>query len=159
MTNKQKIKGTDFENQVVDFLNKHIENSFWKRVVGSGAIGTQMGEPLLTGDVKGEVEGFYKKFKGECKAGYNSSVNKEIKQFTLKKEWLDKIKMEAEALHAFPLLFGKFSGARTGVKQFVVMDINNFVEIINEYLELKEDYDAVFVALQEAKKNGFMGRN
>ncbi len=150
MTNKQKIKGTEFENQVVDMLNKSIRNAHFKRIAASGSLGTVMGEPLLTGDVKGEVDGFYKRFKGECKAGYNSS--REVKQFTLKKEWLDKIKAEAYAINSVPLLFGKFMNVRTGVKYFVVLDINDFIELMNEYVELKEDFDKVFVSLQEERE-------
>lgn len=154
--NKQKIKGDDWERLVVELLNKHVANSVWKKIPASGAMGTTLGEPLLTGDVKGDIEGFYKKVKAECKAGYNSSTNKEVKQFTLKKEWLDKIGEEAKALNALPVLFGKFSGARSGVKHFVVLDLNFFIEILNEYTELKQDFDKLFVFLEEAKKRGYM---
>lgn len=159
MVNKAKNIGDSWERLVVELLNTKVHNSSWKRVVGSGAIGTSMGEPLLTGDVKGEIEGFYKKFKGECKAGYNSSKGKEVKQFTLKKEWLDKIKGEAEVLNAIPVLFGKFSDTRTGIKHFVVLDINNFIELLNEYTELKEDYDKLFGIIQEARKRGYLGNS
>jgi hypothetical protein len=154
MVNKAKQVGSNWEHDLVEILNKKIEESSWKRIAGSGAIGTSLNEPLLTGDVKGEIEGFYKKFKGECKAGYNSSSNKEVKQFTLKKEWLDKIKAEAEVINHIPILFGKFTGARSGVKHFAVLDLNYFIELINEYIELKADYDKLFIAIQESKRNG-----
>lgn len=146
MVNKQKIKGTDWERQVVEILNDKVDESIWKRIPASGAMGTTMGEPLLTGDVKGEVHSFYKKFRGECKTGYGGAT-----QFTIKKEWLDKIGEEAECSKAVPLLLGKFSGAKSGAKHFVVLDLNVFIELLNEYTSLKADYDKVFVAIQEAK--------
>jgi hypothetical protein len=92
----------------------------------------------------------------ECKAGYNSSANKEVKQFTLKKEWLDKIKAEATSSLSMPFLAGKFSGARAGVKHFVVLDFDDFAKLINEFTELKEDYDKVFTSLQDGKR-GHLG--
>lgn len=141
MVNKNKIKGSTFERDVVDFLNKKIRGSLWKRIPGSGAMGTSLGEPLLTGDILGEINGFFRKLRGECKAGYNSSTNKEVKQFTIKKEWFDKIQKEADNSFAFPIFLGKFSGARSGVKVFVAMDIENFCELINRYTELSEELE------------------
>lgn len=147
MVNKQKQKGSAWEHQVVEILNDKVDGSQWKRIVGSGAIGTSMREPLLTGDIKGDVYSFYKKLRGECKTGYGGE-----KQFTLKKEWLDKIKMEAEQSNGMPFLVGKFLGARTGIKHFVVLDLNVFIELLNEYTSLKNDYDKLFEA-----KNGLLG--
>ena len=66
--------------------------------------------------------------------GYGSPT-----QFTMKKLWLDKIGEEASASYGIPLLVGKFSGAREGVKSFVVMDINVFCDLINKVTELWED--------------------
>lgn len=137
--NKQKVKGTAFENLLTDLLSKHIDKSEWKRVPGSGAMGTVMGEPILTGDVRGKVESIPQNFKIECKVGYNSSKNKAVKQFTLKKEWLDKIGEEAKADYSIPVLFGKFLGAMSGTKVFAVMDIEIFIWLINYITELKEE--------------------
>lgn len=135
--NKSKIKGSRFEHDAVEILTALIENSRWKRIAGSGAIGTSLGEPLLTGDVKGEIGSYPKKFRVECKVGYSSGQ----KQFTLKKEWLDKIAMEAGQTYSLPFLIGKFDNARAGVKTFIVMDTNVFAEIMNDYTELKEQLD------------------
>lgn len=139
MTNKAKIKGSKFEHDAVIILNKSIDGANFRRVPGSGAIGTTLGESLLTGDIKGNVENFPKQFKVECKAGYNTSTNKEVKQFTLKKEWLDKIWSEAQAAYALPILMGKFDNARSGTRVFVVMDIDVFSEIINRYTLLQKE--------------------
>lgn len=138
---KSKAKGNAWEHDVVEILNKEIVGGNFRRIPGSGAMGTIMDEPLLTGDVSGKVEGINQKFKIECKVGYNTSTNKEVKQFTLKKEWLDKIGDEAKNALAIPLLVGKFSGARKGVKEFAVLDINVFIYLINEIARLQKELD------------------
>ena len=149
-SNKSKNKGSAFERDVVKILNDLINNSNWKRIPGSGAIGTILGESQLTGDVVGKIDNFPVPFKGECKVGYNSSTNREVKQFTLKKEWLDKVWNESEANYSMPVLFGKFDNARSGTKIFVVMDIDIFADIINKYTNLqkgieKENEDSILV--------------
>jgi hypothetical protein len=127
-----KQKGSNFEREVAKLLQEVIHNSEWKRIPSSGAIGTIMIEPLLTGDLQGKVDLFPKKFKGEAKCGYGGS-----KQFTLKKEWLDKVIEEAENNYSVPFLVGKFSGARAGVQEFIVLDIDTFATLINMYTELQ----------------------
>ena len=139
MSNPQKIKGSNFERLTVDLLNELVKNSEWKRIPGSGALGTSLGEPLLTADVVGKVNSIPKKFKVECKVGYNSSSDKEVKQFTLKKEWLDKVKKEADSSFSTPFLMGKFSGAREGVKVFAVLDVEDFAALLNHITKLQEE--------------------
>lgn len=143
MTNKNKIKGSDWERKATELLNDGIEDSEWKRIPGSGALGTTLGESLLTGDISGTVQSFYKKFKVEAKTGYGGE-----KQFTIKKEWLDKIKMEASAVNAVPFLICKFLGSHSGVKHFVVLDLEVFIDLLNEYTSLKQDFDKVFAKKQ-----------
>ncbi len=126
MTSKQKRKGTDFENLAVEILNRLIRKSRWKRVPSSGAMGTILGEPLLLSDISGKVDSIPRQFKVEAKVGYGGAS-----QFTLKKEWLDKIAAEAKSMYGIPFLIGKFSGARDGVKVFIVLDVETFAEIIN----------------------------
>ena len=136
MPNPQKRKGSDFERLAVDLLNVLIKDSEWKRIPGSGAIGTTLAEPLLTSDIVGRVDAIPKKFKLEAKVGYGGAT-----QFALKKEWLDKIKMEAEATFSIPALIGKFSGSREGVKVFVTLDIETFAAIINHITKLQKELD------------------
>lgn len=139
--NKSKNKGDRFERQVVEILNTIVRGADFKRIPGSGALGTSLVEPLLTSDVTGKVKGISKSFKVECKDGYNSSKDKEVKQFTLKKEWLDKVRREADATYSIPLLMGKFSGAREGVKVFVAMDVEIFAQFVNHITKLQEHLD------------------
>lgn len=134
MTNRQKIKGSTFERLAVELLNTKIKNSRWKRVPGSGAMGTFLGEPLLMSDIVGDVGKIPKKFSVEAKVGYGGKT-----QFALKKEWLDKVREEANANFRIPMLIGKFSGATDGVKVFVVLDIDTFSELINSLTDRIED--------------------
>lgn len=141
MANPMKRKGSDFERLSVEILNALIKDSAWKRVPGSGAIGTLLAEPLLTSDIIGVVKSVPKKFKVEAKVGYGGAT-----QFALKKEWLDKIKQEADATFSIPLLIGKFSGSREGVKVFVTMDVETFASIINHITRLQEQLDNLGIA-------------
>lgn len=109
--NPNKVKGSSFERLLAEILNKLVRKSSWRRIAGSGALGTIMREPLLSSDVRGKVESISQQFNVECKVGYNSSVGKEVKQFTLKKEWLDKVAEEAKGSYSIPMLAGKFWGA------------------------------------------------
>jgi hypothetical protein len=139
MSNPQKRKGTDFEKQVVELLNGEVKDGVFKRVPGSGALGTILDEPGLTADVKGKIPSIPKGLRIECKSGYNTSSNKEAKSLGLKKQWLDKVIAEAESTYELPLLMGKFLGAREGVKVFAVMDINTFTYLLNRITELHDE--------------------
>lgn len=151
MVFKNKRKGNDFERQAVDILNALVRDSEWKRIPGSGSLGTALGEPLLTSDIVGKANHIPKKFKVEAKVGYGGA-----KQFGLKKEWLDKIALEASATHSTPFLIGKFSGAREGVKVFTVMDVEVFASILNHISRLQEEIDtmarAAETVIQEIKE-------
>lgn len=136
MTNKQKIKGTTFERDAVEILNKLVRKSQWKRIPGSGAMGTFLSEPLLMSDIVGKVDSIPQKFNVEAKVGYGGKT-----QFSLKKEWLDKVKLESDSSFGIPMLVGKFSGAREGTKVFVVMDISVFSNLLNRITELTEEIE------------------
>jgi len=127
-----KQKGNKWERDASKLLEEAIPNSVWKRIPGSGAIGTIVKESLLTGDITGTVELYPKKFKGEAKIGYGGA-----KQLALKKEWLDKIVEEAKNNYSIPFLVGRFSGSRSGVGEFIVLDIETFAGLINLYTELQ----------------------
>lgn len=141
MVNKNKIKGSTFERDIVKILNEKVRAGVFKRIPGSGALGTILGEGLLTADVTGRIHGLPKDLKIECKVGYGGS-----EQLTLKREWLNKVKMEAEQTYSMPVLIGKFSGARgsDGVQIFTVMDINIFIEIMNLLSDLQHELDLVY---------------
>lgn len=125
MVINSKNKGANFERDLVKQLTSLLPGSEWKRIPSSGSMGTIMNEPTLAGDLNGRLKNFPTKFKVEAKIGYGGA-----KQFTLKKEWLDKVKAEALKTFSIPFLLGRFSGSRSGVEEFVVMDLNTFVQLL-----------------------------
>jgi len=133
MVNKQKRKGTDWERKIVKIFNTKIKGAEFKRVPGSGALGTIMDESRLSGDVKGSLPFLNKGITIEAKTGYGGS-----KQHVIKKEWLDKVREEAEKSYTIPMLVCKFSGAKTGAKHFIVFDFDAFYEIVEEANSLYE---------------------
>ena len=139
MTINQKRKGSNWEREASKLLTSLIPESVWKRIPSSGAIGTNMSEPDLCGDIKGEVKGFPKKFRVEAKVGYGGE-----KQFGLKKAWLDQIAYEANQTYSIPFLIGKFSGARSGAQVFVVVDVDTFADILNQVTKLSEELEEVY---------------
>lgn len=154
MSNPQKIKGTQFEKQATEILNTLIKDSVFKRVPGSGMLGTILGESGLVSDIKGKVDSISKEFKIEAKVGYNPPRVVEVKQFLLKKEWMDKIKREAEQSFGIPMLIGKFLGARDGVKVFVVLDVETFAELINQITDLKLELDNLVMDVRDIIDTG-----
>lgn len=136
MVNKQRRKGTDWENTFVHLIEDNVKNSIVKRIATSGAIGTALEEPLLQGDVVAKFTGFPKKFRFECKTGYGGS-----KQLAVKKEWLDKISEEAKNANSYPAVACKFTGAKQGTKYFIILDIDTFCDIINYVNNIKLLYD------------------
>lgn len=130
MTNRSKNKGTAWENKIVELLNNADlghERPAFKRIPGSGALGSILHEPILQGDVMGRVRFIAKPLRIEAKTGYGGAT-----QLTIKKDWLDKIAEEAKNSLSVPLLTGKFLNARSGVKQFVVMDLDEFIYLLRE---------------------------
>lgn len=134
MTSMQKRKGSQWERDLAELFNRYIKKSLWKRVAGSGALGTIMVEPTLNSDVKGRVASIAQEFKVECKVGYGGAT-----QLTVKKEWFDKVREEALRSFGIPLIACKFSGAREGTRYFVAMDIDVFANLLNRITELNDE--------------------
>ena len=138
MTNSKR-KGSDFERQVSEFLNENVVGGKFKRIATSGAIGTYLNEPALSADVTGNVYGLPKPLKIECKVGYGGAS-----YLTMKREWLNKIKEDAEKTFSLPLLVGKFTGATkaSGVQVFVALEIGDFAYLLNQISTLQKALDS-----------------
>lgn len=122
-----KDKGKKWERDAAKILNELINDADFKRIPGSGMIGSILHDTRLTGDLVGKLPYIKNEIKVECKTGYGEN------QMTIKKEWLDKIKEEAYANISIPMLFCKFSNVKSGTKYFVVMDVADFAKLINLY--------------------------
>lgn len=131
----QKRKGSDWEREAAKILEEALDGK-WKRIAGSGALGALLDEPELQGDIVGKIHSFPKKFRFDAKVGYGGA-----KQFTIKKEWLEKIREEAEATYSIPALVCKFSGARGETRHFLVLDLEAFVEVIDNSDRLQGELD------------------
>jgi Holliday junction resolvase len=139
MSNPQKQKGTNFENEIVKLFNEKIIGGKFKRVAGSGAFGERMAEPSLLSDIRGFVENTPLKFKIEAKARTGTT------QLAVKKEWLDKVIGEAAKDYSLPMLVCKYIGARSGIRGFVAMDYDTFIHILNLYVETKQELDKMIL--------------
>lgn len=146
MANKKKAKGSRWEREATELLEEGIPGSSWKRLAGSGAIGTVMQEPLLRGDISGVIPHLGKTFRVEAKVGYGGAT-----QLTFKREWLEKIREEAEGTFSIPMVVGKFSGARGTSKQFIVMDFDAFFELMNQVKQIAESEARLLDMLEEQK--------
>lgn len=149
---KSKDKGDGFEREAVRILNEKLKYADFKRIPGSGSLGTTLGMPSLTSDISGEIDGFPRSLKIEAKVGYGNTKNKEVKSITLKKEWLDKVKGEAESTYSIPMLICKFDNVHSGVKYFVSLDFETFAYLANEISLLKKELDLVYSKLKENDK-------
>ena len=147
MTNKQKDKGTRWERDAVKLLQDAFPKGKFRRIAGSGAIGTIMQEPLLAGDLSAIFPYFPREFRIEAKTGYGGAT-----QLAIKREWLEKIKEEAKGTYGLPMLMGKFSGARGDCKHFVVFDFATFVELMTFFGEVAESEAELTRKIEGLKK-------
>ena len=139
--NRQKDKGSRWERDLVKLLEEKNKDILVKKIAGSGALGTNLQEPLLMGDVRATFPGLTRSILFECKTGYGGS-----KQLTVKKEWFDKIKEEAEATFSLPAVVCKFSGARKsdGVQYFVSLDFDTFMFLMERIRHLDEELSGMY---------------
>jgi len=147
MTSSQKRKGTDWERQAVKLLEELIPNSTWKRIAGSGAIGTIMNVPELGSDIVGNIEAVGKGIRGEAKVGYGGAT-----QITVKREWFEKVREEAEKVSGIPILVCKFSGSRGTVRYFMSMDFDAVHDLFEQVNKLYESEIKLLDELSELKK-------
>lgn len=132
---KGKDKGKRWERDAVRILEEYLGGT-WKRIPGSGALGTYLEEPGLTGDIIGNLEFVPRNFKLEAKTGYGGH-----KQMTVKREWFKKIRDEAEQTYSIPGLICKFSGARDVSKYFIAFDLDAFKQLMNFFAEIYEEWE------------------
>lgn len=143
---KAKQKGSQWERDASKLLMELIPGSTWKRIAGSGALGTIMREPLLAGDISGVIPFIPKTFRAEAKVGYGGA-----KQLAVKREWLVKIAEEAKGTNSIPLLLGKFSGSRGEAKHFVTFTFEAFAELMHQVEGIYKSEQALLKEVEELK--------
>lgn len=148
--NKSKDKGTRWELEVRDlFNNEYGELSDFRRIPGSGAIGTQLEIPNLGADVVGTLAFLRKSIRGECKTGYGGKT-----QLTVKKEWLEQIREEADKTNSIPMLFAKFLGARGKSRIFVMMDWEALLDILDDLWYNYTEHVRLLKEIERLEKDG-----
>lgn len=133
-----KDKGNRWERESAKLLNENFPDT-WKRVPGSGAIGTIAGEPILAADIVGRYHFLSKPVMGEAKVGYGG------KSMTIQKDWFDHVQTVADGVHGIPVVVLKFERSISGVKHVMAVSFETW-----DYLmELLESQNDTIIALQE----------
>lgn len=139
MGRRSKQAGSRWEREAAKELSKY--KGKWKRVPGSGALGTIMNDASLQADVVGEYPWWHNEIRAEAKYGYGGKT-----QITLKREWLDKIREEAKGTDSFPCLLLKMrdviSGDRNSAK-LICFNFDTWNNLMEEIGELWEEYQNI----------------
>lgn len=130
-----KRKGKRWERDAVKELNKAF-GEVWKRIPGSGALGTQLSISQLKGDLVGKYKFIKSPFRGEAKTGYGGAT-----QLAIKREWFDKIAEEAKSgmRNHIPIVICKFSGSRSDTRYFISMTFQAWDELMQEVKDIYEE--------------------
>jgi hypothetical protein len=134
--NRSKIKGDKFERDAAKMLSEN--GAIFKRVPGSGSIGTNLGMASLTGDLQGHYPWFRRDFRLEAKVGYGTS-----KQMTLKREWFTKIRDQAALDNKYPAVVIKFNdvtGGDIGSATAICFNLDVWNQLMSDIKELNDEY-------------------
>lgn len=151
--NPNKVKGSRWEADLVKLLEPNAE--YVKRIPGSGAIGTNLKETKLTGDVVLKYKFLPKEFKLEAKTGYGGATS-----MTIQRGWMAKIREEAHANNSIPAVSFKFRDVLAGDKEsakwicFSLEDWNGMVSYLNEvFSDLDEFMEWKYEASKKVPSN------
>jgi hypothetical protein len=147
--NRSKAKGDNFERGVSKMLSVH--QGVWRRIPGSGSIGTNLKMSNLTGDLEGRYPWFTRAFKGEGKVGYGTS-----KQMTLKREWFTKVREQAEADNKYPAVVIKFNdvtGGDIGSATAICFNVDTWNKMMADLDELYAEYLTLLDKYYKTEKN------
>ncbi len=134
--NRSKAKGDNFERWAAKQLTEH--QGVWRRIPGSGSIGTNLKMSNLTGDLEGRYPWFTKAFKGEGKVGYGTS-----KQMTVKREWFTKVREQAGLDNKYPAVILKFNdvtGGDIGSATVICFNMDTWSSMMKDLDELYQEY-------------------
>ena len=108
----------------------------WRRTPGSGAFGTLTGDASITGDLIGRYP-WWKDFKAEAKYGYGGAT-----QMAVKRQWIFKIREEAERGQMYPCMLLKFKGVTSGdpSAKLIAFDLETWLKMMRELGEIWAHY-------------------
>jgi len=118
-----------------------------KRQPSSGAFGTQIHDAALTGDLTVGYPWWHKLLHIEAKFGYGGS-----KSMSIKREWFEKVRIEAKLANRYPIVALKFrdvTGGDVESAKVICINIDTWLAMMQEisylYAEnlsrIKEDYE------------------
>lgn len=142
MSNPQKDKGSRWERDACKLLNESFPGT-WKRIAMSGAIGTQLGIPILRPDAIGQYAHLARKLVGEAKVGYGG------KSMTIQKDWWDGIDEIADENYAMPVVLLKFEKSRAGVRHVICLSFEAWDELMQEMAEMHHELLVAYEKLNE----------
>ena len=137
--NRSKIKGDKFERDAAKVLS--VNGGNWRRIPGSGSIGTSLKISDLTGDLAGTYSWFTKALRGEAKVGYGTS-----KQMQLKREWFTKVREQANLDNKYPVVIVKFNdvtGGDIGSATAICINIDTWNLMMKDIQRLNDEYLAL----------------
>ena len=136
MSSPSKNKGSRWEREAAKELSE--SGGDWKRIPGSGSLGSNLGISNLMGDLTGRYPWFKKLIKAENKVGYGTS-----KQITLKREWILKNREQANLDSKYPCLIFKFddvTGGDLGSAKVIAFNIDTWNEMMSDIQDIYEQY-------------------
>lgn len=144
-----KRKGSRWERDVVKLLHDK-GGGIWKRIPGSGAMGHFFNDASLNSDVTGKYPWLRKIIRGECKTGYGTS-----RSLSLKRDWIVKVREEAEEARGYPCLLLKFSDVRDNpdTAKLICFNLDVWIDIVTEVNDLYEEYIELLERLEDDKSN------
>lgn len=128
-------KGNRWERLCAKKLSKKFGK--WRRMPGSGAYGTLLGDASIACDLKGEYP-WWNQLSGEAKYGYGSS-----KQMTIKREWMQKIREVAKRSNAHACVLLKFKDVRAGdiaSSEWICFDFETWNNMMKDLDDIWEHY-------------------
>lgn len=146
--NRSKAKGDNFERGIAKVLS--VYGGKWRRIPGSGSIGTNLKMSNLTGDLEGTYPFFSKAFKGEAKVGYGTS-----KQMQLKREWFTKVREQSKLDNKYPAVIVKFNdvtGGDIGSATAICFNVDTWNSLMQDIQRLYDEHLALLEKHYGAEK-------
>lgn len=138
LTNSQKKEGISFENRGAKKYSQAVKHSkdAARRQIGSGAFGGMLGDVITEEELTSSISEFKER------GGVDARGKKQI---TIKKEWLDKLKEEADHMHKdYYFLPFSFKGEDTdyvAMEYDILLSYIQTIQFLHERIKVLEGDD------------------